>query len=180
MTRAVETVTTNRIFLVQLVGQCIHVCIIRHGLVESRIEDSHLRHARQTLLYRVNTLQVSGVMQRSEVHTLNNLRLHFRRDEHGLIEFLASMDYAVTHRVDLLEVLDASDLRIHQFLENQLNTYGMLRHRLLEFHLLAIRQFDQQERIRQTDFLDTALRHHALALHVEEFVLDTTAAAVEN
>ena len=113
--------------------------------MESRIENSHLRHARQTLLDGINTLQVSRVMQRSEVHALNDLRLHFRRDEHGLIEFLASMDYAVTDCIDLLEVLDASDLRIYQFLENQLNTYGMLRHRFLKFHLLAVGQFDQQE-----------------------------------
>lgn len=53
-------------------------------------------------------------------------------------------------------------------LEDQLDTYGMLGHRLLEFHFLAVRQLDQQERVGQTDLLDTTLGHHRLALHIEE------------
>ena len=119
-------------------------------------------------------------MQRSEVHTLDDLLLHFRGDEHGLVEFLAAMHHAVTDCVDLLEVLDATDLRVNQFLQNEFDTYCMLGHRFLEFNLLAVRQFNQEERVGQTDFLDTALCHHLLALHLEELILNTATTAVQN
>ena len=117
-------------------------------------------------------------MQRSKVDTLDDLFLHFRRNEHGFVEFLTAMDYTVTHSVDLFQVFDATDLRIHQFLQNQFNTYRVLRHGFFKFHFLSIRQFHQQERIRQTDFLNSALRHYFFALHLKELVLDTTATAV--
>ena len=88
------------------------------------------------------------------------------------------MHYAVTYGVDLLEVADDADLRIYQLLEDQLDTYGMLGHRLLEFHFLAVRQLDQQERVGQTDLLDTTLGHHGLALHIEELIFNTATTAV--
>ena len=179
MARAVETVAADSVFLVELIRKRVHVCVIRHRLVEGGVENSHLRHTRQDLLYRVNTLQVGGVVQRSQVDTLDDLFLYFRSDQHRLVEFLAAMHYAVTYGVDFFQVFDATDLRINQLLQNQLDTYGMFRHRLLEFHLLAVRQFHLEERVRQSDFLDSALCHHFLALHLKELVFDTTASAVQ-
>ena len=116
VTCAVETVATNRIFLIQLIRKRVHVCVIRHRLMECRIEDCYLRNARKNLLNCVNTLQVSRVVQRSQLHALDDHLFYLRSDEHGLVEFLSAVDYTVTDGVDLFEVLDATDLRIHQFL----------------------------------------------------------------
>ena len=85
----------------------------------------------------------------------------------------------MTDGVDLLEVFDATDLRIDEFLQDKLDTYGVFGHRFLEFHFLSVRQFDQQEGIRQTDLLDTALCHHFLALHLKELILNTATSAVQ-
>ena len=148
--------------------------------MESGVEHGYLRNTRERGLNRSNTFQVSGIMQRSQINALLNLCLHFRRDKNGFIEFLASMHYAVAYCVDLLQIFDATEFGIYQRIENELNTYCMLRHRFLDFYLLSVRQFYQQERIRQTDFLHTALRHYLFALHLKELVLDTTASAVQN
>ena len=117
-------------------------------------------------------------MQRSEVDTLHNLRLHLRGDEYGFVELLTTMDYAVADGIDLLEVLDATDFRVHQFLKDELDTHSVFRHGFLEFYFLAVRQFDQEEGVRQTDLLDAALRHHGLALHLKELIFNTATTAV--
>ena len=148
--------------------------------MECRVKHCYLRYLGQYLLYSVYTFQVGRVVQRSQVHALNDLCLHFGGDEHRLVELLAAVHYAVTDSLDLLEVFDTTDLLVHQGLEDEFDTYGMLGHRLLDFHFLAVRQFNQQERVRQTDLLDAALGHNGLALHVEELVLDTATSAVQN
>ena len=119
-------------------------------------------------------------MKRSQVHTLDDLGLHLRRDQHRLVEFLTTMHYAVTNGLNLLQVLDATDLIVHQSLKNQLDTYRVLRHRFLNFHFLSVRQLNQQERVGQTDLLNAALGHNGLALHFKELVLDTATSAVQN
>ena len=111
--------------------------------MESGVEHSYLRNTRQDLLDRVDTLEVSRVVQRSQFYALDDHLFYLRGDEYGLVEFLTTMHYAVTYGIDLFEIFDATDLRIHELLQDQLNTYGMLRHRFLEFNLLAIRQFNQ-------------------------------------
>ena len=80
VTCAVEAVAANRIFLVQLVRKSIHVCVVRHRLVERRIEHGYLRYTRQNLLDRINTLQVSRVMQRSQFYALDDHLLYFLSD----------------------------------------------------------------------------------------------------
>ena len=142
MARAVETVTANRIFLVQLVRKGVHISVVRHRLMESRVEDSHLRNARKDFLDGVNTLQVSGVVKRSKVDALDDLCFYLRRNQNRLVEFLASVDYTVTDCVNLFEVFDAANLRVNEFLEDELDTYGMLRHLFLEFYFLAVGQLD--------------------------------------
>jgi hypothetical protein len=54
----------------------------------------------------------------------------------------------------------------------------MFWHRLLNLHLLAIRQLDLQERIWQTNLLYSTLNHYGMGIHVKKFVLNTTTTAV--
>ena len=114
MARPVETVTANRIFLIQLVGYGVHIRIIRHRLMESRIEHTHLRYARQRLLNRIYTLQVRRVMQRCQIRTLDHHCLHLVRYQYRRSKLLAAVNHAVTHCVNLLQVFDATYLRINQ------------------------------------------------------------------
>ena len=179
MARPVEAVATNSILLVQLIRQRIHVRIVGHRLMESRIEHSHLRHARQRLLYRINTFQVSGVMQRSQLGALHNHLLHLRRDNHRLVELLAAVHHAVPHCLYLFQVFDAANLLVHQRVQNQLNTHRVLRHLFLDNHLLAVGQLHLQERIGQTDFLHAALCQHAMVSHLKQFILYTATSAVQ-
>ena len=84
--------------------------------MERGVEHGYLRYVRQDLLDCVNTLEIGGVVQRSQFHALDNHLFNLRCDEHGLVEFLAAMDHTVTDGIDLLEVFDTSDLRVDEFL----------------------------------------------------------------
>ena len=150
---AVEAVATDSILLVQLVRNSVHICLIWHCLVESGIKYSHLRNARKCLFNRLNTFEVSRVVKRSEFDALNNHLFYFWSDKHRLIKLLAAVYYTVTYRLHLIQRCDATDLLIHEAIQNQLNTYGMLWHSLLNLHFLTIGEFDLQERVWQTDLL---------------------------
>ena len=59
---AVETIATDAVLLVQLIGDSIHKGLWRHGLMEGGVEYTHLRQTGHQLLHGVHTLQVSGVV----------------------------------------------------------------------------------------------------------------------
>ena len=70
-------------------------------------------------------------------------------------------------------------LALGQYLEDELHTGSVLRHRRLELELLAIGLvFD--EGIRQPDFFDAAAGDDRLVGHVVECIFYTAASAVEN
>jgi hypothetical protein len=64
VTGAVETVFADAVFLVPLYRDWVHVLDFGDGLMESSIEDCDLGSFRQSLLHRLNTGDVTGVMQR--------------------------------------------------------------------------------------------------------------------
>ena len=167
MTGSVEAITTYAIFLVHLVRQTIHIRIIRHGLVESRIKHRYLRNTRDQSLHRPNTLQVSRVMKRSQIRALDYLIDYILIDQYTGSELLATMYHAMAHGINLLIVLDAAISSVGQHAQDKLDAFLMAGDLSLDNHLLAIlvRQF--QERARQTDFLDTTLSHNLTGGHIE-------------
>ena len=147
--------------------------------MERRIKDSHLRNTRDQVLHSVDTFQVGGVMQRSQIRTLNNLVEHLLVDQHAAGEFLAAMHHAMTNGVDLLIILDTTVSRVSQDTQDKLDTLLMTGDILLEDHLLAIlvRQF--QESAGQADLLDSTLGHHVARSHIKQFVLDRATTAIQ-
>lgn len=65
--RAVCAVSPYSVFLIILVGECVHVGGGFHGLVECRVEYHCLRHVGQDFLHGAYAENVGGVMQRGEV-----------------------------------------------------------------------------------------------------------------
>ncbi len=68
--RAMETITTDAVLLIQFVRNGVHISLSRHGLMEGCVEHAHLRQSGHQLLNSVNPLKVCGVVQRSKVRTL--------------------------------------------------------------------------------------------------------------
>ena len=67
---AMETIATDAVLLVKLVGNGIHISLGRHGLMESCVEDTHLGKSRHQFLHGVHTLQVGGIVERSQIGAL--------------------------------------------------------------------------------------------------------------
>ena len=137
-----ETVAANGIFLVELVWQSIHVCLVWHGLMEGGVEYSYLWYGRQCLLDSFNTFEVGRVVQWSEFDAFYNHLFHLWGNEYRLVELLSAVYYAVAYCVDLLQGLQATNLFVNKTIEDKLDTNGVLGHRLFDLHLLAIRQFN--------------------------------------
>ena len=72
----VETVATDAVLLIQLVGDGIHIGLGGHRLMESGVEHAYLRQARHQLLHSVHTLEVGRIMQRSQVGAFLKLLQH--------------------------------------------------------------------------------------------------------
>ena len=90
------------------------------------------------------------------------------------------MYHTMTDGINLLVVLDTAIGIICQYTQNKLNTLLMARDLLVQDHLLAIFVSQFQERVGQTDFLDTTLCHDMAGSHIKQFVLNRTATAVEH
>ena len=109
-----ETIAAYTIFLIQLVGDGIHISLSRHCLVEGGIEDTHLRQARHQFLHGIHTLQVSRVVQGSQVRALLKGLQHLVSQHYRLIELLATMHHTMAHSINLIETLDDANLWVCQ------------------------------------------------------------------
>ena len=98
-----ETITTYAILCIEFVRNGIHVSIVRHSLVESCIEYTYLRYIRKDSSYRVDTLQVSRVVKRSEVATCDECIEHFLVNQYGLGELFTTMYHTVTYGIDFVQ-----------------------------------------------------------------------------
>ena len=151
-----------------------------HGLMESGVEDAHLRQARHQLLHSVHALQVGGIVQGSQVGALLKLLQHLVGQDDALVELLAAMHHAVAYGVNLLQVFDDANLRIGQKREDKLNALGMLRDVVHNLALLSIGQLHLHEGTVQTDTLSATTCHHTLVVHVVQCILDAGRATIQN
>ena len=70
--RSVEAVAADTVFLVIFVRKRIHIRIVGHRLMEPGIKNSNLRNIAHDLLAGVDSGEVVGVMQRSELAAFLN------------------------------------------------------------------------------------------------------------
>ena len=167
-----ETIAAHAVLLIQLVGDSIHISLGRHGLMEGRIKNTYLRQTRHQFLHGINTLQVSGVMQRSQIADGLESLQHLVSEDNALVELLTSVYHAVTDGIDFLQVFDDTDLRIGQQREDELHTLGMLGDVVHNLLLLTISQLHLDKGTVQAYSLGTTTGHHALVVHIVQSVLD--------
>ena len=179
MTCSVETITTDTIFLIQLIRQTIHISLSRHRLMESRIEYTHLRNTRNQRFHSGNTFQVSRIMQRSQVRTFNNFIQYFFCQQNTGSELLTTMYHTMTYRINFLIILDATIRIICQYTQDKLNTSLMFWNILFQDHLLTILICQFQESARQTDLFNTTLGHHIARSHIKQLIFDRTTTAIQ-
>ena len=188
-----ETIAAHAVLLIQLVGDSIHISLGRHGLMEGGIKNTYLRQTRHQFLHGINTLQVSGVVQRSQVADGLESLQYLVSEDNALVELLTSMHHAVTDGIDFLQIFDDTDFRVGQQREDELHTLRMLGdivHNLLlltigELYLyksavqaytlgttLTIGELYLYKSAVQAYTLGTTAGHHTLVVHVVQCVLD--------
>lgn len=101
--RSVEAVTAYAVFLVKFVRQRVHVGVLRHCLVESRIEYSDLRYIGEDLFYGIDTFEVSRIVKRCNIDAFDDFLFYGFVDKYRLVEFLSAVYDAMTYGVDFFE-----------------------------------------------------------------------------
>ena len=174
-----EAITTHAMLLVEFIGNRIHIGVVGHGLVESGIEDTHLRQIGQQGLNGIDTFDVGWIVQRRKVVASLEIAHDLGGEEDALRELLAAMHHAMAYGIEFVEVFQHGMFALGEELEDKLHASGVLGNRSFELEFLAIGLiFDKG--IRQTDFLDTTRGDDRLVGHVIKSVFYTAASAVEN
>ena len=99
----VETIATDTVLLVHRVGDSIHVGVVWHGLMESGVKDANLRNVREDACDGINALQISGVVERSQVGERGKDIQHLFVEEDGLAEALTAVHHAMADSIQLAE-----------------------------------------------------------------------------
>jgi hypothetical protein len=169
---AVESVATDAILSVQIVWESIHVCIVRHSLMECSVEHTNLRNLRKEFLNGIDTLDVCRIMKRRKVVASSKSLHHLVCKEYALVELLATVNSAMTHSVKFVKTAKHSIFTFCEYLKDELHTLSVLWDWFVDLHLLAVSKLDFDERIRKTDFLNTSRCEYALIVHVIERIFD--------
>lgn len=120
---SVETVAAHTVFRVHFIRQTVHISLSRHCLMESRVEHSHLGNTRNQRFHSIDTLQVSRVMQRSQIGTFDYLVDHILVDLHAGSELFTTMYHAVADSVDFVIFLDATVCLVGQNAQDKFDTF---------------------------------------------------------
>ena len=146
--------------------------------MESGIEYSYLWDARDQGLHRIDTFQVGRVMQRSQIGALDHLVDYLFRDQYTAGKLLTTMHYAVTYRINLFVLFDATVCCVGQYAQDKLDTLLMARDLFFQDHLLTLFVCQFQESARETDLLDATLCHDIARGHIKQFVLNRATTAI--
>ena len=140
--------------------------------MESGIKHTDLRNIRQNGGNRIYTLQVGGIVKRSQIIASGKRVQHFLSQQYGFAEFLTSVYHTVTYRIDFVQRLDGAVFGADQCIQDELYTYGVFRYVFFQNLFLAIRQGQFQEGAFQPDFFNTTLSDNLFVVHIKQFVFD--------
>ena len=173
-----ETVAAYTILAVKLIGQCIHIGVVGHGLVEGCVEHSYLWNVGQQGCNGVNTLYVCGIVQGRQVVACAEGFHDFGGEKHAFVELLTAVYHAVSYGIQLVQAVEYGVVSCGEYLENPLYSRGMLFNRTLHPVFLSI-ELDSNKTVGQTYFLYAARGYDSLVAHVVERVFNGTASAVQ-
>ncbi len=117
----VESVATDVVLLVQVIGQRIHVRHPGNRRVKCSVERCHLFHAWQSAACRADAGQVGRVVQRRQVCISLDRSDHLVVHEHRLGELLSAVDHTVPYRADLRQTAQDPDIRVDQRVEYEVH-----------------------------------------------------------
>ena len=180
MARSVEPVAPDLVLLVIAVGKTIDVGMLRHGLMEGRIEHRDLRYGGKDLGDGLDSHDIGGIVKRREGNALSEGRHHLRIQLYGGRELFARVDDPVSDGAQLAQRGQHPMPLVHKGIKDKLDAHLVIRdggHLDHRFHtrlgVLDLRPVD-------TDTLHQPLREDALRIHVEKLILQGRAAAVDD
>ena len=180
---AVGAVAADAEFLVVLVGQGIHVGLLRHGLVEGGVEGHDLRNGRKDMLDRFDAEEVGRVVQRGEVAAEGDLFDDIVIDEGAAGEEIAALDDAVADGVDVFEGLEDAGAGSGKGFEDELHADFVVRDGQVSDDLVPAGGGILENTFGKADLFGDTLCddiEDVGALHVKQLILDRGASAVDD
>ena len=114
-------VTTDGMFLINLVGDTVHERLLGHGLMECGIKYKNLRGVGHNLKATLNALNMCTGVQGSQIAAKLKLFHNILGQQHGFREECATVDDSVTDSLDLVHALDTAVIGIKKSLYNTLH-----------------------------------------------------------
>ena len=112
MACSVETISSDAVFLIIFIWDCIHSCFLWNIHTKCCIEYCYIRFARHCFFASFNTDQVCRVMKRSEVEAVTNNFLHVFCYKCCITVYSTCMQYTVSDCCNLIRTFDHTMLFI--------------------------------------------------------------------
>ena len=179
--RSVEAVTANFIFFIIFVRNTVHISVIGDRLVETRIKNSDLGNARHDLFAGFDTVEIGGVMKRTEGETVADRLLDLGGNENGTGYLVSSVQNAVPDRLDLGNGRDDPVFLAYERVENYFQRRRMIGH--IDIRLILFRIGLESERARcalDADPVAKSLCDDLFGLDVKQLIFQRRRAGVDN
>ena len=168
--RAVSAIAANLVLLIIFVRHGVEISLGRHGLMECRVEDEHLREIRQQSLHGLIAFEVGRIVEGSQIHIRNPFLQHLVVHETAFGEAASSHD-AMAGSSNFIDVLDGTVFRMQERVKHHLDAFSVSGAVEGDDFRLAV-DFCLEECAIESDFLDSTCGEHALVVHFIELVLD--------
>ena len=180
MRGSVEAVAAYAVLGVVLIGQRVQIGFCRHGLMECGIENAYHRSVGHKSLAGCDTLQVGGVVQRSQVDAFFQSLNDVVGDEDGARILLACVYYAVANCADLIHGLGYAVLGVGERVQHVADGVLVILHRSLQDPLVHTDLLVLDHGAFDADSLDQAFAQEFFVLHLQDLILQGRAAAVDD
>ena len=95
-----EAITANRVLLIVFDRKAIQESLLRHRLMEGRVEHTYLRYAGHQLLAGIDTDQVSRVVKRRKLIAFLDLLQNLIRQKRGSGKLFSAMNDTMANSAD--------------------------------------------------------------------------------
>ena len=168
---SVETVLSDGILLVILVGKSVHEALCGHGLMEGSIKYGDLRGVGHELFACFDTHQVCGIVEGSQGEAVSDGLLAGFVDHAAGGELISAVEHSVAYGSQLAHASENAVVLVHQSVEDVLDGIGVVLHRGFDDELVSADLGVGQHGSFDADLLDKALAQKALVVHVQDLVL---------
>ena len=165
-----EAISSDFVFFIVFVRDCIQICSFRHCLVECCIKYTYLWYARHDFFACFNTNQVCRVVQRCQFAAFLQCFFYCIINDNRACEIFTTMYHTMTQCIDFFHRFYNTMICICQCVQYHFYSHAVVLHIIVKNHIIFASRLMFQSRTFNTNSFAKTFCHYCFCIHINQLI----------